>query len=62
MYSNGAMMGYAGTAIVAQMSKKNMIPVVVFSETYKFSKRAMLDSFLPDEMTRENRSIDGVTI
>lgn len=38
MYSNGSMMAEAGSSIVAFTSKKKMIPVVAFSETFKFSK------------------------
>ena len=45
MLSNGYLISQTGTAMVACMCNYHRVPVVVFSETYKFSKEVMLDSF-----------------
>ena len=49
MYANGAMLAEAGTATIAIYSKSKMIPVVAFSEMYKFSQNAMLGNFVSEE-------------
>ncbi|CAG8563340.1 3995_t:CDS:2, partial [Funneliformis mosseae] len=54
--SNGALYSRVGTAMVAMMAKEKNIPVIVCCETYKFTERVQLDSFVmneqgnPDEM------------
>ncbi|ORX87086.1 IF-2B-domain-containing protein [Basidiobolus meristosporus CBS 931.73] len=50
MFSNGAMLSRAGTAIVAMMANHQKIPVIVCCETYKFSDRVQLDSFVYNEI------------
>jgi translation initiation factor eIF-2B subunit delta len=48
--SNGAMIAKCGSAMVACMAKKLQKPVVVFSETYKFSDKMNLDSINRNEI------------
>jgi len=55
-------MGLAGTALVASMSFEKCIPVVAFCETYKFSKKAMLDSVYKDEIETHEEYFRGVKI
>lgn len=62
MYSNGFMLAEAGTATVACMSHDKMIPVVAVSETFKFSKKAMLDTFINDELDTWSQTIDGIKV
>ncbi|KAK9768520.1 hypothetical protein K7432_000795 [Basidiobolus ranarum] len=50
MFSNGALLSRAGTAIVAMMASHQKIPVIVCCETYKFSDRVQLDSFVYNEI------------
>ena len=49
MFSNGFLMGEAGSATIARLSHQRMIPVVAFSETFKFCKKAMLDKYITAE-------------
>ncbi|CAG8511255.1 10981_t:CDS:2 [Paraglomus brasilianum] len=47
--SNGALYSRVGTAMVAMMAKDLNIPVIVCCETYKFTDRVQLDSFVWNE-------------
>ena len=41
--SNGAVVGQLGSAMISCIAYKHQVPVVVFSETYKFSDKVNLD-------------------
>lgn len=41
--SNGAIIAKLGTSMLTAIAAKHQIPVVVFSETYKFSDKVNLD-------------------
>ncbi len=41
--SNGAVIAKIGNSMLTTLAKRHMKPVVVFSETYKFSERVNLD-------------------
>lgn len=47
--SNGALYSRVGTAMVAMMAKEKNIPVIVCCETYKFTDKVQLDSFVMNE-------------
>ncbi|CAG8560314.1 7387_t:CDS:2, partial [Acaulospora colombiana] len=47
--SNGALYSRVGTALVAMMAKEKNIPVIVCCETYKFTDKVQLDSFVMNE-------------
>ena len=49
LLSNGAPYARAGTAMVAMMAHRYHIPVIICCETYKFSDRIQLDSFVVNE-------------
>ncbi|PWN53659.1 IF-2B-domain-containing protein [Violaceomyces palustris] len=49
LFANGALYSRAGTASCAMMAKDKGIPVIVCCETYKFSDRVQLDSFVQNE-------------
>lgn len=49
LLANGALYSRAGTASCAMMARENGIPVIVCCETYKFSERVQLDSFVQNE-------------
>jgi translation initiation factor eIF-2B subunit delta len=50
LLSNGAMVGPAGTAMVAALAKARQIPVIVAAESYKFSEKVQLDSIVHNEL------------
>ena len=50
LHSNGAVYSRAGTALVSMLAKERNIPVLVCSETYKFSDNVQLDSFTKNEL------------
>ncbi|KAJ3562583.1 hypothetical protein NP233_g9483 [Leucocoprinus birnbaumii] len=50
LFSNGAVYSRAGTALVAMMAKGHGVPVLVCSETYKFSEGVMVDGFAKNEL------------
>ena len=50
LFSNGAVLARAGTAMVAMMARTQRKPVLVFSESYKFSERVQLDSVVFNEL------------
>ena len=49
LLANGALYSRAGTATCAMMAREKGIPVIVCCETYKFSERVQLDSFVQNE-------------
>lgn len=49
LLSNGAPYARAGTAMCAMMASQHHIPVIICCETYKFSDRIQLDSFVVNE-------------
>ncbi|PWY99902.1 IF-2B-domain-containing protein [Testicularia cyperi] len=49
LLANGALYSRAGTATCAMLAKEKGIPVIVCCETYKFSERVQLDSFVQNE-------------
>jgi translation initiation factor 2B subunit (eIF-2B alpha/beta/delta family) len=50
LLSNGSMLAPAGTAMVAALAKQHQIPVIVASESYKFSDKVQLDSIVFNEL------------
>lgn len=48
--ANGAVYARAGSALVAMTASEYHIPVIVACETYKFSDRVQLDSFVTNEL------------
>jgi translation initiation factor eIF-2B subunit delta len=46
----GVVMSRVGTAMVAMMAHSMGAPVIVCCETYKFSDRVQLDSFVNNEL------------
>lgn len=50
LLSNGAMLGPAGTAMVAALARARQIPVIVAAESYKFSEKVQLDSIVYNEL------------
>ncbi|KAF9972707.1 hypothetical protein BGZ73_004154 [Actinomortierella ambigua] len=65
LLSNGALYSRAGTAVVAMTAHERKIPVIVCCETYKFSDRVQLDSFVqneignPDELVNDQNNNFG---
>ncbi|KAI8603852.1 hypothetical protein EDD21DRAFT_301667 [Dissophora ornata] len=65
LLSNGALYSRAGTAVVAMSAHERKIPVIVCCETYKFSERVQLDSFVqneignPDELVNDQHNNYG---
>ncbi|KAF9430053.1 hypothetical protein BGZ94_008487 [Podila epigama] len=65
LLSNGALYSRAGTAVVAMSAHERKIPVIVCCETYKFSDRVQLDSFVqneignPDELVNDQNNNYG---
>lgn len=49
LLSNGAPYARAGTAMCAMMASGHHVPVIICCETYKFSDRIQLDSFVMNE-------------
>lgn len=48
--SNGAVVAKIGTSIITCMAARHQKPVVVFSETYKFSDKVNLDAINNNEI------------
>ena len=48
--SNGAVVAKIGTSMMTSIAAKHLKPVVVFSETYKFSDRVNLDAINNNEI------------
>ncbi|KAJ1656859.1 hypothetical protein IWQ61_003642 [Dispira simplex] len=57
--SNGALLSRAGTALVAMTAYDRNIPVIVCTETYKFTERVQLDSFVWNEVGNPHALIQG---
>ena len=49
-FSNGTLLSRVGTAVVAMEARAQNVPVMVCCETYKFSERVQLDSFVFNEL------------
>lgn len=67
LLANGALYSRAGTATCAMMAKEKGIPVIVCCETYKFSERVQLDSFVQNEagnpqdlLLPSSEALDGI--
>ncbi|KAJ3050649.1 Eukaryotic translation initiation factor 2B, subunit 4 delta, 67kDa, partial [Rhizophlyctis rosea] len=52
--SNGAILGRAGTAMVALAAHERKVPVIVCAETYKFTDVVRLDAFVWNELGDPN--------
>ncbi|CAG8592961.1 19814_t:CDS:2, partial [Dentiscutata erythropus] len=52
--SNGALYSRVGTAMVAMMANEKNIPVIICCETYKFTDKVQLDSFVMNEQGNPN--------
>lgn len=48
--SDGSVYSRAGSALVAMLAKEHSVPVLVLSETYKYSNNLPLDSFAKNEL------------
>ncbi|CAJ0888061.1 22342_t:CDS:2 [Entrophospora sp. SA101] len=59
--SNGTLYSRVGTALVAMMAKGKDIPVIVCCETYKFTDKVQLDSFVTNEQARPDELINTST-
>jgi translation initiation factor 2B subunit (eIF-2B alpha/beta/delta family) len=57
LLSNGSMLAAAGTAMVAALAKQRQIPVIVASESYKFSDKVQLDSIVFNELGNANEIV-----
>jgi translation initiation factor eIF-2B subunit delta len=51
--SNGSVYSRAGTALVAMLAKEHSVPVLILSETYKYSNNLQLDSFAKNELGKQ---------
>ncbi|KAG0232905.1 hypothetical protein BGW42_007814 [Actinomortierella wolfii] len=61
LLSNGALYSRAGTAVVAMTAHERKIPVIVCCETYKFSDRVQLDSFVQNEIGNPDELVNDQT-
>ncbi|KAJ1974367.1 hypothetical protein H4R34_004741, partial [Dimargaris verticillata] len=59
--SNGTLLSRTGTAIVAMTAHNRNIPVIVCSETYKFTEKVQLDSFVWNELGNSHDVIRSAT-
>ena len=58
LLSNGTLMSRVGTAMVCTLAHDMGVPVIVCCETYKFSDRVQLDSFVNNELGDPENLID----
>mmetsp|Transcript_9128 Transcript_9128/g.24773 ORF Transcript_9128/g.24773 Transcript_9128/m.24773 type:complete len:120 (-) Transcript_9128:74-433(-) len=64
MMQNGSVLSRAGTSMVAMMAQQYNKPVLVACETYKFTERALLDSFCynslgnPDDLAHTGSNVE----
>ncbi|CAJ0750091.1 21319_t:CDS:2, partial [Entrophospora sp. SA101] len=58
--SNGTLYSRVGTALVAMMAKGKDIPVIVCCETYKFTDKVQLDSFVTNEQEIIDTLVSGL--
>ena len=57
--SNGAVIARIGTSMVACIANRHQVPVVVFSETYKFSDKVNLDQIVNNEIGKPKEIISN---
>uniref|UniRef100_A0A6B2L408 Translation initiation factor eIF2B subunit delta n=1 Tax=Arcella intermedia TaxID=1963864 RepID=A0A6B2L408_9EUKA len=50
MFSNGSILGRAGSSLIAMLAHSNDIPVLVACETYKFDEKVQIDSICYNEL------------
>lgn len=50
MFSNGNAMGRVGNALISAVARSMNVPVCIFCETYKFTERMQIDSFVFNEL------------
>ncbi|KAJ7341436.1 hypothetical protein JRQ81_005528 [Phrynocephalus forsythii] len=53
LLANGSVMSRMGTSQIALLSKAHNVPVLVCCETYKFCERVQTDSFVSNELGRQ---------
>jgi translation initiation factor eIF-2B subunit delta len=58
--SNGAIVGRVGTSMIACIANKSQVPVVAFSETYKFSDRVSLDPLHNNEVGNPRNLVENL--
>jgi len=58
LFSNGTVLSRAGTASVAMTAHSFNVPVIVCCETYKFTERVQLDSFVFNELGDPDELVD----
>jgi translation initiation factor eIF-2B subunit delta len=54
LLSNGAILGAAGTAMIASLARAQRVPVIFAAEIYKFSEKNQLDSIVFNELGDES--------
>ncbi len=54
LLSNGAILGAAGTAMIASIARAQRVPVIFAAEIYKFSEKNQLDSIVFNELGDES--------
>lgn len=59
LLANGYVMSRVGTSLIALVAKTFNVPVLVCSETYKFSDRVQTDSFVFNELGKPFIKISG---
>ena len=57
--SNGAIQARVGTSLLACIASKHQVPVVVFSESYKFSDKVNLDPINNNEIRNPERILQN---
>ena len=62
LFSNGAVLAPAGTAMVAALAKAQRVPVIFAAESYKFSEKVQLDSIVFNELGNTNELLDKKVI
>lgn len=58
LFSNGTVMSRVGTSVIAMMAYERNVPVIVCAESYKFSDRVQLDSFVFNEIADPDELVD----
>jgi translation initiation factor eIF-2B subunit delta len=58
VFSNGAVMSRVGTSVVATVAYHYKKPVIILSETFKFSEAVRLDSFVWNEIGNPEELVD----
>eukprot|EP01121_Diplochlamys_sp_Union-15-3_P015333 TRINITY_DN504_c0_g1_i3.p1 TRINITY_DN504_c0_g1~~TRINITY_DN504_c0_g1_i3.p1 ORF type:complete len:487 (+),score=97.88 TRINITY_DN504_c0_g1_i3:36-1496(+) len=62
MLSNGAMVSRVGSAVVAMMAHAFNVPVIVVTQTYKFTERVQLDSICFNELDDPDKLVTSFTL